>query len=94
MIHGNFWMTGLFMAPQTRLIACGKSNEIFGMVLRFLTGPTIMEVASIAVGLRGCILHIAIVQVSSSVFHSIMALFSSIMAVSRQCTSNRSDRFT
>ena len=69
MIHRNFWMTDLFMALQTRLIACGKSNTIFGMVLRFLTGPEIMAVASIAVGLRGCILHIAIVQVSSSVFH-------------------------
>jgi len=79
MIHRNFWMTGLFMALQTRLIACGKSNAIFGMVLRFLTGPAVMAVASIAVGLRGRILHIAIVQVSSSVFHSIMPLFSSIM---------------
>ena len=55
------------MAFQTRLIACGKSNAIFGMVLRFLTGPTVMAVASIVVGLRGRILHIAIVQVSSSV---------------------------
>ena len=33
MIHRNFWMTSLFMALQTRLIACGKSNTIFGMVL-------------------------------------------------------------
>ena len=79
MIHRNFWMIGLFMALQTRLIACGKSNTIFGMVLRFLTGPAVMAVASIAVGLLGRILHIAIVQVSSSVFHSIMPLFSSIM---------------
>ena len=28
MIHRNFWMTGLFMALQTRLIACGKSTQI------------------------------------------------------------------
>ena len=74
MIHRNFWMTGLFMALQTRLIACGKSNAIFGMVLRFLTGPAVMAVASIAVGLRGRILHIAIVQVSTcfSVASSVM----------------------
>ena len=68
MIHRNFWMTVLFMSLQTRLIACGKSNAIFGMVLRFLTGPAVM-----AVGLRGRILHIAIVQVSSSIFHSNLA---------------------
>ena len=79
MIHINFWMTGLFMALQTRLIACGKSNTIFRMVLRFLTGPAVMEFDSIAIGLRGRILHIAIVQVSSSIFHSIMPMFSSIM---------------
>lgn len=53
---------GLFMALQPRLIACGTSNAIFGMVLRFLTGPGVMAVASIAAGLRGRILRIAIVQ--------------------------------
>lgn len=53
---------GLFMALQPRLIACGKTNAIFGMVLRFLTGPAVMAVASIAANLRGRILHIAIVQ--------------------------------
>ena len=51
MIYRNFWIIGLFMALQTRLIACGKSNTIFGMVIRFLTGPAVMAVASIAVGL-------------------------------------------
>ena len=82
MIHRNFWMTGLVIALQTRIIACGKSNAIFGMVLRFPTGPAVMAVASIAVGLRGCILHIAIVQVSSSFFHSIMPLFSFFLIIS------------
>jgi hypothetical protein len=68
MNHRIFWMAGLFMALQPRLIACGKSNAIFGMVLRFLTGPAVMAVASIASDLRGRILHIAIVQVRSFVF--------------------------
>lgn len=50
------------MALQPRLIACGKTNANFGMVLRFLIGPAVMAVASIAANLRGRILHIAIVQ--------------------------------
>eukprot|EP01018_Ginkgo_biloba_P014266 Gb_03217 [translate_table: standard] len=59
---------GLFMALQPRIIACGKSLAMFGMVLRFLTGPAVMAVASIAAGLRGSILHIAIVQVRANFF--------------------------
>ncbi|KAL4203345.1 hypothetical protein AMTRI_Chr01g127440 [Amborella trichopoda] len=53
---------GLFMALQPRIIACGNSIAAFAMAVRFLTGPAIMAVASIAVGLRGVLLHIAIVQ--------------------------------
>lgn len=54
---------GLFMALQPRIIACGKSVACFAMGIRFLTGPAVMAAASIAVGLRGTLLHIAIVQV-------------------------------
>ncbi|KAI5663833.1 hypothetical protein M9H77_23156 [Catharanthus roseus] len=53
---------GLFMALQPRIIACGKSIAAFSMGVRFLTGPAVMAAASIAVGLRGTLLHIAIVQ--------------------------------
>ncbi|KAL8041267.1 hypothetical protein ABFX02_10G154600 [Erythranthe guttata] len=53
---------GLFMALQPRIIACGKSVAAFSMAVRFLTGPAVMAAASIAVGLRGVLLHIAIVQ--------------------------------
>lgn len=55
---------GLFMALQPRIIACGKSVAVFSMAVRFLTGPAVMAAASIAVGLRGTLLHIAIVQAS------------------------------
>jgi hypothetical protein len=34
------------------------------MAVRFLTGPAVMAAASIAVGVRGTLLHIAIVQVT------------------------------
>ncbi|CAK9182533.1 unnamed protein product [Ilex paraguariensis] len=53
---------GLFMALQPRIIACGNSFAAFAMAVRFLTGPAVMAAASIAVGLRGVLLHVAIVQ--------------------------------
>ena len=58
-----FQFTGLFMALQPRIIACGNSVAAFAMAVRFVTGPAVMAAASITVGLRGVLLHIAIVQV-------------------------------
>ncbi|KAF8390018.1 hypothetical protein HHK36_024539 [Tetracentron sinense] len=53
---------GLFMALQPKIIACGNSVAGFAMAVRFLTGPAVMAAASIAVGIRGVLLHVAIVQ--------------------------------
>uniref|UniRef100_A0A803LT19 Auxin efflux carrier component n=1 Tax=Chenopodium quinoa TaxID=63459 RepID=A0A803LT19_CHEQI len=53
---------GLFMALQPKIIACGNSVATFAAAVRFITGPAVMAAASIAVGLRGTLLHIAIVQ--------------------------------
>lgn len=53
---------GLFMALQPSIIACGNSVAAFAMAVRFLTGPAVMAAASIAIGLRGVLLHVAIVQ--------------------------------
>nr|BAH47610.1 auxin:hydrogen symporter/transporter [Zinnia elegans] len=53
---------GLFMALQPNIIARGNSVAAFSMVVRFLTGPAVMAAASIIIGLRGTLLHIAIVQ--------------------------------
>ncbi|NP_001238349.1 auxin efflux carrier component 1c [Glycine max] len=55
-------LEGLFMALQPRVIACGNSTAAFAMAVRFLTGPAVMAAASIAVGLKGVLLHVAIVQ--------------------------------
>lgn len=55
--------TGLFMALQPKIIACGKSVATFAMAVRFLTGPAVVAATSIAIGLRGVLLHITIVQV-------------------------------
>uniref|UniRef100_A0ACD5ZLF9 Uncharacterized protein n=1 Tax=Avena sativa TaxID=4498 RepID=A0ACD5ZLF9_AVESA len=54
---------GLFMALQPRIIACGNKVATYAMAVRFLAGPAVMTAASFAVGLRGTLLHIAIVQV-------------------------------
>ncbi|KAI3453120.1 hypothetical protein Pfo_009783 [Paulownia fortunei] len=53
---------GLFMALQPKIIACGNTVASFAMAVRFLTGPAVMAAAAIAVGLRGTLLHVAIVQ--------------------------------
>ncbi|KAL5779250.1 hypothetical protein ACOSQ2_009987 [Xanthoceras sorbifolium] len=53
---------GLFMALQPRIIACGAKRATIGMVIRFICGPIVMSVASLAVGLRSVKLHTAIVQ--------------------------------
>ncbi|KAK8958390.1 putative auxin efflux carrier component 1c [Platanthera guangdongensis] len=53
---------GLFMALQPRIIACGNNVAAFSMAVRFLAGPAVMAAASIAVGLRGILLHVAVVQ--------------------------------
>lgn len=55
---------GLFMASQEKLIGCGISLTVFGMVLRFFAGPAAMAIGSIAVGLHGDVLRIAIIQVN------------------------------
>ncbi|MFS7907684.1 putative membrane transport protein [Helianthus anomalus] len=52
------------MASQPKLIACGNRLAAYGMVARFVAGPAVMAVASIAVGLRGTILQVSIVQAS------------------------------
>ncbi|XP_068654323.1 probable auxin efflux carrier component 1d [Aristolochia californica] len=53
---------GLFMALQPRIIACGTRLAAYGMVARFMAGPAVMSIASLAVGLRGTVLRVSIVQ--------------------------------
>ncbi|TKY54508.1 Auxin efflux carrier component 2 [Spatholobus suberectus] len=57
-----FSLAGLFMALQPKIIACGKSVAAFSMAVRFLTGPAVIAATSIGTGIRGVLLHVAIVQ--------------------------------
>lgn len=52
---------------QERIIACGAGPTAFGMVLRFIAGPAAMAIGSLAVGLRGNVLRVAIIQVIFSI---------------------------
>ena len=54
---------GLFMGLQGKIMACGVNQTILGMVLRFIVAPVSVAVGSVALGLRGKILSVAIVQV-------------------------------
>jgi Membrane transport protein len=56
------------MALQPKIIACGNSVATFAMAVRFFIGPAAMAAASLAIGLRGTLLHVAIVQVNTIYF--------------------------
>jgi len=60
--------TGLFMASNNRIIACGPRMTMVAMGLKFLVGPAIMAVASIVIGLRDRMLKVAIIQVIITFF--------------------------
>lgn len=51
------------MALQKSLIPCGKAQATYAMVARFIVGPAVMAAASLIVGIRSELLHVAIVQV-------------------------------
>ncbi|KAK0585404.1 hypothetical protein LWI29_028001 [Acer saccharum] len=53
---------GLFMASRPSIIACGTRMAVVAMAMKFLTGPALMAASSVAVGLRGKLLRVAVVQ--------------------------------
>ncbi|KFK25870.1 hypothetical protein AALP_AA8G172900 [Arabis alpina] len=53
---------GIFMALQEKLIVCGTSLTLIGMLLKFIAGPAAMAIGSIALGLHGDVLRVAIIQ--------------------------------
>ncbi|CAN6702568.1 unnamed protein product [Malus baccata var. baccata] len=53
---------GLFMASRGSIIACGTRKAMLAMGLKFIAGPAIMALSSFAVGLRGKVLRVAVVQ--------------------------------
>ncbi|XP_051225706.1 probable auxin efflux carrier component 8 isoform X2 [Lolium perenne] len=53
---------GLFTALQTKIIACGTKKMLLSLSIRFFLGPALMVISSYAVGMRGILLKVAIVQ--------------------------------
>jgi auxin efflux carrier family len=51
------------MALQTKIIACGKTSAAMSMVLKFLVGPLLFAATSAAVGIRGVVFKVGIIQV-------------------------------
>ncbi|CAK7323058.1 unnamed protein product [Dovyalis caffra] len=53
---------GLFMALRPSIIACGIRMAMVALAMKFVMGPALMAVTSIAVRLKGTELRVAIVQ--------------------------------
>ncbi|KAA8530318.1 hypothetical protein F0562_005027 [Nyssa sinensis] len=56
------YLIGLFMASQASIIACGTRKALLAMAMKFTVGPALMAVSSIAIGLKGTLFRVAIVQ--------------------------------
>ncbi|PKA57315.1 Putative auxin efflux carrier component 5 [Apostasia shenzhenica] len=53
---------GLFMASQSRIIACSYRMMIFSMVLRCIVGPAFMAIPSYSLKMKGTLLKVALIQ--------------------------------
>lgn len=58
----SMFSMGLFMALQDKIIVCGAGLTVLGMALRFVAGPAATAVGAFALGLRGDLLRLAIIQ--------------------------------
>ncbi|KAF8716759.1 hypothetical protein HU200_025847 [Digitaria exilis] len=58
----SMFSSGTFIARQSRFVPCGYTIASLSMVLRFLIGPVVMLLVSLAIGMHGTLLHIAVVQ--------------------------------
>ncbi|TVU18928.1 hypothetical protein EJB05_35048, partial [Eragrostis curvula] len=58
----SMFTTGTFIARQSRFVPCGYTVASISMVLKFLVGPVIMLLTSLAIGLHGTLLRVAVVQ--------------------------------
>ncbi|CAD6230092.1 unnamed protein product [Miscanthus lutarioriparius] len=53
---------GLFIALQTKIVACGTKKMLLSLGIRFFLGPALMVISSYAIGMRGTLLKVAIIQ--------------------------------
>ncbi|KAF6162519.1 hypothetical protein GIB67_003065 [Kingdonia uniflora] len=89
----GFDLVGLwiFIAQLEKLISCGTSLVVFGMVLRFIAGPAAMAIGCIAVGLHGDILRVAIIQaalpqsITSFIYAKEYGLHADVLSTAEVC---------
>jgi auxin efflux carrier family len=67
------------MAQQEKILACGTSFAALGLALKFALGPAAMVIGSIAVGLRGDVLRVAIIQARNRISNRLLNYNSSIL---------------
>jgi auxin efflux carrier family len=67
------------MAQQEKILACGTSFAALGLALKFALGPAAMAIGSIAVGLRGDVLRVAIIQARNRISNRLLNYNSSIL---------------
>jgi hypothetical protein len=60
-------MAGLFIALQNKIIACVTKKMLLSLRIRFFLGPALMVISSYAIGMRGTLLQVAIMQVHSRI---------------------------
>ncbi|KAM7506690.1 hypothetical protein LguiA_017143 [Lonicera macranthoides] len=53
---------GLFIASEASLIACGTQMAVLAMAMKFAFGPALMTASSAALGLKGRMFRVAILQ--------------------------------
>ncbi|NP_001140977.1 Probable auxin efflux carrier component 5b [Zea mays] len=58
----SMFSMGLFMALQEKVIVCGAWPTVLGMALRFVAGPAATAAGAVALGLRGDVLRLAVMQ--------------------------------
>lgn len=63
-----FSIAGLFTAQQTKIVACGTKKMLLSLGIRFFLGPALMVISSYAIGMRGTLLKVAIIQVRTFLF--------------------------
>lgn len=64
-----FCLSGIFIAMQRKVIACGMKIAILGLVLRFVVGPALTTLGALAVGLQGNVFQITVIQVTTNDSH-------------------------
>lgn len=51
------------MGLQGEIMVCGLSKTLLGLVLRFIVGPASVAIGAVALGLRGKVLCVSVIQV-------------------------------